>query len=67
MKMFLAAQGIIHETCIEYNHAQNGSAEGHIKSIQQVARTMLLGSQLPASAWGHAVLTQYYSTAQRLV
>ena len=56
MRRFLEAQGIEHETCVEYNHAQNGSAEAQIKRLQQVARTLLMGSRLPASAWGHAVL-----------
>jgi hypothetical protein len=56
MKTFLAAQGIEHETCVDYAHSQNGSAEAHIKRVQQVARTLLMGCSLPASAWGHAVL-----------
>jgi hypothetical protein len=56
METFLASQGIEQETCVPYVHAQNGSAEAQIKRVQQVARTLLMGSNLPASAWGPAVL-----------
>jgi hypothetical protein len=56
METFLAAQGIEQETCVPYVHAQNGSAEAQIKRIQQVTRTLLMGCNLPASAWGPAVL-----------
>ena len=56
MKTFLESLGIVHETCVEYVHAQNGSAEGQIKRIQQVARTLMMGCNLPASCWGPAVL-----------
>ena len=56
IQCFLEAQGIKHKTCVEYNHAQNRSAEAWIKHLQQVARTLLMGSQLPTSACGHMVL-----------
>jgi hypothetical protein len=56
MKTFLIAQEIEHETCVDYAPSQNGSAEAHIKREQQVARTLIMGCSLPASAWGHAVL-----------
>ena len=57
MKTFLDSLGIIHETCVEYVHAQNGSAEAQIKRVQQVTRTLLMGCNLvPASSWGPAVL-----------
>lgn len=56
MKSFLESLGIEHETCVEYVHAQNGSAEAQIKRIQQVARSLLMGCNLPASCWGPAVM-----------
>jgi hypothetical protein len=55
MKKFLDSLGIAHETCVPYAHSQNGSAEAHIKRLQQVARTLLMGCNLPASAWGYAI------------
>ncbi|KAL3683038.1 hypothetical protein R1sor_001060 [Riccia sorocarpa] len=48
--------GIHSEEPVPYEHEQNGLAEAHIKQLQLVARPMLLQSNLPASAWGHAVL-----------
>jgi hypothetical protein len=47
MKTFLAAQAIENES---YAHSQNGSAEVHIKRVQQVARTLIMGCFLLASA-----------------
>ena len=37
-------------------HTQNGLAESFIKRIQLIARSLLMRSRLPVSAWGHAVL-----------
>jgi hypothetical protein len=55
MKKFLDSLGIAHETCVPYAHSQNRSAEAHVKRLQQVARTLLMGCNLPASAWGYAI------------
>jgi hypothetical protein len=41
MKTFLAAQDVEHETCVDYAHSQNGSAEANIKRVQQVAPTLM--------------------------
>ena len=37
-------------------HTQNGLAESLIKRLQIMARTLLLRTQLPTSAWGQAIL-----------
>ena len=41
---------------VAYTHTQNGLAGSFIKCLQIVARPLLLRSQLPTSAWGHATL-----------
>jgi hypothetical protein len=41
---------------IPYVHTQNGLAEVAIKKIQMVTRTLVMRTNLPLSAWGHAVL-----------
>jgi hypothetical protein len=38
------------------NASSYSNAENAVKLIQNVARTMLLSSQLPSSCWGYAVL-----------
>lgn len=49
------AQGIILEYSTPYEHEQNGLAESYVKRISHMARTMLLGCNLPKTMWQHAV------------
>ena len=48
--------GINVEHPVPHVHTQNGLAESLIKRLKMVARTMIMKSKLPASAWGHAIL-----------
>lgn len=51
---FCEMTGIDLQTSVPYAH--NSPAENFIKQIQTIARTILLQSNLPLEAWGHAVL-----------
>ena len=53
---YLQSLGISIETSVAHAHMQNGMAESLIKRLQIVIRTLLLGSNLPLSAWGHAAM-----------
>ena len=48
------------EINIEYHvvhtHTQNGLAESFIKYLQLIARPLLMKTNLPTSAWGHAIM-----------
>ncbi|KAK9912309.1 hypothetical protein M0R45_036177 [Rubus argutus] len=48
--------GIEVEHPVPHVHTQNGLAEAAIKRIQMVTRTLVMRTNLPLSAWGHAVL-----------
>ena len=48
--------GIDIEHPVAHVHTQNGLAESFIKRLQMIARPMLMRTQLPTSAWGHAIL-----------
>lgn len=53
---FCLINGIDCQYNVPYVHFQNGMAESLIKRIQLVARPLLMQTNLPATAWGHAVL-----------
>lgn len=53
---YCMAMGVRVEHPVAHVHTQNGLAESFIKRIQWIARPLLMRSQLPVSAWGHAVL-----------
>ena len=48
--------GIEIEHSVPHVHTQNGLAEAFIKRLQIIARTLLMRTKLPVSAWGHAIL-----------
>ena len=48
--------GIKVEHPVAHVHTQNGLAESLIKRLQLIARPLLMKSNLPSSAWGHAIL-----------
>ncbi|TQD68909.1 hypothetical protein C1H46_045558 [Malus baccata] len=48
--------GIDVEHHVPHVHTQNGLAEALIKRLQLIARTLLMKTKLPVSAWGHVIL-----------
>ncbi|CAL8994471.1 unnamed protein product, partial [Prunus brigantina] len=48
--------GIDIEHPVPHVHTQNGLAEALIKRLQLIARTLLMKTKLPVSAWGYAIL-----------
>src|SRR5690348_615874 len=57
---YCETQGIDFLPPVPEVHLQNGLAESLIKRIQLIARTLLQRSNLPVTAWGHAVLHANY-------
>ena len=53
---YCRAMGIEVEHPVAHVHTQNGLAESLIKRLQWIARPLLMQSQLPVDAWGHAIL-----------
>lgn len=49
------SQGIELQYSVPHVHEQNGLAENYIKRISHMARTLLLGCNLPPTMWQHAV------------
>ena len=41
---------------VAHTHTQNGLAESLIKSLQLIARPLLMKTKLPTSTWGHAIM-----------
>ena len=54
-KQWLGENNIRPEYCQPRRHQQNGAAEASIKSINDMARCMLVASGLPGKYWGYAV------------
>ena len=48
--------GINIEHPVAHTHTQNGLAESLIKCLQLIARPLLMKTNLPTSAWGHAIM-----------
>ena len=48
--------GIDVEHSIPHVHTKNGLAEVFIKRLQMIARTLVMRTKLPVSAWGYAIL-----------
>ncbi|KAG7594482.1 Integrase catalytic core [Arabidopsis thaliana x Arabidopsis arenosa] len=53
---YCMSMGVSVEHPVAHVHTQNGLAESFIKRIQLIARPLLMRSELPVAAWGHAVL-----------
>ena len=47
--------GISVEHPVAHVHTQNGLAESLIKRLQLIARLLLMKTNLPIQAWGHAI------------
>ncbi|MBW0493093.1 hypothetical protein O181_032808 [Austropuccinia psidii MF-1] len=48
---FLKTKGIVHEFAMPYKHHQNGRIERTNRTISEMARTMLIASNLPTFLW----------------
>ena len=53
----LIKNNIRHEFSAPYSPHQNGTAERNWRSLFEMARAMIIGSQLPKSLWTYAVMT----------
>ncbi|CAK9827482.1 Retrovirus-related Pol polyprotein from transposon TNT 1-94 [Anthophora retusa] len=57
---FLKKEGIQHQLSVEYTPQQNGVAERQNRTLLDMARCMLLQSNLPPKFWAEAILTATY-------
>jgi len=57
MDSYLKQEGIRHEYSVEYTPQQNGTAERKNRTLVEMARCMLIQSNLPPSFWAEAVNT----------
>ena len=48
--------GIDVEHLVPHVHTQNSLAEAFLKRLQMIARTLVMRTKLPVSAWGYAIL-----------
>ncbi|MBW0468164.1 hypothetical protein O181_007879 [Austropuccinia psidii MF-1] len=58
---WLLLAGIKHEHSLPFFHQQNGIAERYNRTVADMGRTILLGSGLPKSFWGHAFMWAAYT------
>ena len=56
----MAERGIIHQTTVPDNPAQNGTAERMNRTIMETARTMMCHANIPQKFWAEAVNTAVY-------
>jgi hypothetical protein len=57
---YLSEHGIIHQLTIPYCPQQNGVAERFNQTLINMARCMLIGSNLPTAFWGESTITASY-------
>ena len=57
---YLKEKGIIHQTTVPNNPAQNGTAERVNRKIMETARTMMCHANVPQKFWAEAVNTAVY-------
>lgn len=57
---FLKLYGIQRQLTVQYTPQQNGVAERANRTVVEMARCMLMDSELPESLWGEAVNTAVY-------
>ncbi|MBW0531620.1 hypothetical protein O181_071335 [Austropuccinia psidii MF-1] len=58
---WLSNEGIHHERSLPFFHQQNGIAERYNQTVADMGRTILLGSGLPKTFWGHAFMWAAYT------
>jgi hypothetical protein len=56
VQQFLDEEGIEDETTVAYNAANNGKTERINRTINTMARKMLIHANLPVELWGYAVM-----------
>ena len=57
---YLKMKGIIHQTTVPNNPAQNGTAERTIRTIMETARTLICHANVPQKFWAEAANTAVY-------
>ena len=60
LKNFFENQGMLFRLSCPHTSPQNGKAERHIKSINNIIRTLLAHASLPLSFWHHALEVATY-------
>ncbi|MBW0489460.1 hypothetical protein O181_029175 [Austropuccinia psidii MF-1] len=58
---WLSGEGIHHKRSLPFFHQQNGIAERYNCTVANMGRTILLGSGLPKTFWGHAFMWAAYT------
>ncbi|MBW0485389.1 hypothetical protein O181_025104 [Austropuccinia psidii MF-1] len=58
---WLNGEGIHHKRSLPFFHQQNGIAERYNRTVADMGRTILLGSGLPKTFWGHAFMWAAYT------
>ncbi|KAG7199863.1 hypothetical protein KM043_014312 [Ampulex compressa] len=59
-KDFLRLKGIVHETSTPYVPQQNGRAERELRTLVEIARSMLIARNVSKMLWAEAVLMAAY-------
>ena len=57
VELLSALEHAVHETSASYTPQQNGIIEREIQSVTQMARTILLSSEMPSTLWDEAIKT----------
>ena len=57
---YLKEEGVIHQTTVPENPAQNGTAERMNRTIVETARSMMCHAKVPQKFWAEAVNTAVY-------
>ena len=57
---YLKENGIVHQTTVPYNPAQNGVAERMNRTLLETTRSMMSHSKMPREFWAEAVSTATY-------
>ena len=60
LKDFFAKHGLVFRLSCPHTSPQNGKAERHIKSINNIIRTLLAHASMPPSFWHHALSMATY-------
>ena len=59
-KAYLKESGIVHQTTVPYNPAQNGVAERMNRTLLETSRSMMAHSKVPFEFWAEAMNTAVY-------
>ena len=59
-KAYLKESGIVHQTTVPYNPAQNGVAERMNRTLLETSRSMMAHSKVPFEFWAEATNTVVY-------